>query len=173
LKIVCILGKTCSGKTTLERTLEKMGFKRLISYTTKTPRLGEVDGVDYRFVTHEQFQELMKNEVLVEWAQHAGKYYGSPIPVGGDKFVVVVNPEGYRQFKEVYKDQVFGVYLNVDAEEAFKRNSRTAEVRLDMDRRAVEEKEQFKEIESKVNLVLDSASPIGVQVAEIIKHSRV
>lgn len=172
MRIVCILGKTCAGKTTLERTLEQVGFKRLISYTTKNPRAGELDGVDYRFVTHDQFQELMKNDLLVEWAQHCGKYYGSPIPVGSELFVAVVNPEGYRQFKEIYKNQVVGVYLNVTEEDAKARNEQTTEKRLDMERRLLEEKEQFRGIENKVDIVLKAGHHVNVQVASILKHIR-
>lgn len=172
MKIVCILGKTCAGKTTLERTLERVGFKRLISYTTKTPRVGEVDGVDYRFVTHEQFQDLIRHDVLVEWAQHAGKYYGSPIPVGSELFVAVVNPEGYRQFKELYKQQVVGIYLNVKNEDAIQRNSMTPERRLDMERRLMEEKEQFRGIENKVDLVIEAGTHVNAQVASVLQFLR-
>jgi guanylate kinase len=49
-----------------------------VSVTTRPPRVGEVDGVDYFFVTQERFDELREQGALLEWATFAGNFYGTP-----------------------------------------------------------------------------------------------
>lgn len=114
MQIVCILGKSGSGKSTLERSFEQLGYKRIISYTTRKMRYGETNHIDYNFVTREQFDELKDNGTLIEWAEYNNEMYGCPKPVGSDKFVVVVETDGYKIFKKIYGNQVIGVYINTD-----------------------------------------------------------
>jgi guanylate kinase len=49
-----------------------------VSATTRPPRRGEIDGVDYRFVTDDEFDRLVKDGELLEWAEFAGYRYGTP-----------------------------------------------------------------------------------------------
>ncbi len=53
-------------------------IKYSISATTRKPREGEVDGVHYFFKTREEFEELIKNDGLIEWNEVHGNYYGTP-----------------------------------------------------------------------------------------------
>ena len=58
MKIVCIMGMSNSGKSTVEAKLEQIGFKRSISYTTREPQIRngklEENGVEYRFVSNKK-----------------------------------------------------------------------------------------------------------------------
>src|SRR3954453_21064636 len=47
--------------------------------TTRKPREGEVDGVDYFFISREDFEELISQNKLLEWAEYVGNYYGTPV----------------------------------------------------------------------------------------------
>ncbi len=58
---------------------EDTRFQYSISVTTRKPREGEVDGVDYFFKEREEFEEMIRNEKLLEWAEFVGNYYGTPI----------------------------------------------------------------------------------------------
>jgi len=77
---VVITGPSGVGKGTLVRSLLKRhpDIYLSVSMTTRSPRPGEVNGKDYFFVTPEQFQDLIAAEQLLEWAQFAGNYYGTP-----------------------------------------------------------------------------------------------
>lgn len=79
-KLVVITGPSGVGKGTLVRSLLKHHpeIYLSVSMTTRSPRPGEVDGTDYFFVTPEKFQNLIAAEQLLEWAQFAGNYYGTP-----------------------------------------------------------------------------------------------
>lgn len=69
-----------SGKTTLIHSImneiERLHF--VTSYTTRSARQGEVDGKDYHFVTKSRFQEMIDQDLLLEWAEVHGQYYGTP-----------------------------------------------------------------------------------------------
>ncbi len=69
-----------AGKTTLSRALmaEDSGITMSVSATTRPPRPGEVDGVDYYFVSHDQFQSMVAENALLEWATVFGNRYGTP-----------------------------------------------------------------------------------------------
>lgn len=69
-----------AGKTTLSRRLltEDGDITLSVSATTRPPRPGEVDGVDYYFVTSERFAEMVASDDLLEWATVFGNRYGTP-----------------------------------------------------------------------------------------------
>ena len=69
-----------AGKTTLSRALmaEDSEITMSVSATTRRPRPGEVDGVDYYFVSPDQFQSMVAENALLEWATVFGNRYGTP-----------------------------------------------------------------------------------------------
>lgn len=69
-----------AGKTTLSRAVlaEDAGITMSVSATTRRPRPGEVDGVDYYFVSTDQFQSMVEENALLEWATVFGNRYGTP-----------------------------------------------------------------------------------------------
>ncbi|MBR6522097.1 MAG: guanylate kinase [Oscillospiraceae bacterium] len=79
-KLFVISGPSGSGKSTvicrLLKELDKAYFS--ISATTREPREGERDGVDYHFMKKEEFEKLVEADQLLEYAQFVGNYYGTP-----------------------------------------------------------------------------------------------
>ena len=68
-----------TGKTTLvERLVQCIpGLKMSRSYTSRPARIGEQDGVDYNFITREQFEKMVREGQFLEWADVFGNYYGT------------------------------------------------------------------------------------------------
>lgn len=153
---VCIMGRTSSGKTTLESTLEQIGFKRNISYTTRAPRLeqGELekDGDRYNFVSRDKFNELLDNGRIIESVEYNGNLYGMAKPFGSNKYVAVVETEGFKALKEIYGKQVVGIYLACDADIAKERAEKRdgsmelAKNRIDSDTQLVREAAELADI---------------------------
>ena len=78
--LIIISGTTCAGKgTVIKKIIENHNDIVLsISYTSRPKREHEIDGVDYYFVTPEEFEEKIKNNEFLEYAKvHYGQYYGT------------------------------------------------------------------------------------------------
>ncbi|AFZ35619.1 guanylate kinase [Stanieria cyanosphaera PCC 7437] len=79
-KLIVITGPSGVGKGTIVRSLLQRHpeIYLSISTTTRKPRLGEIDGKDYYFVNQSQFEAMIHRGELLEWAEYAGNYYGTP-----------------------------------------------------------------------------------------------
>ena len=81
--------------------------------TTRAPRPGEVDGVDYYFVDKETFLKRIKENKFLEWAEFVGNYYGTPRDKveeqldQGKEVVLEIEVEGALQVRKQMKDAVF------------------------------------------------------------------
>lgn len=81
-----------------------------VSCTTRAPRPGERDGVEYRFVDRAQFHELAQAGELLEWAEFAGNLYGTPrVPVearlaAGEQALLEIDLQGARQVRAAMPD---------------------------------------------------------------------
>ena len=78
--LVVVSGFSGAGKgTVMKRLLEKYNDYALsVSATTRNPREGEVDGREYFFRSKEEFEKLIDEDALIEYAQYVGNYYGTP-----------------------------------------------------------------------------------------------
>ncbi len=79
-RIIVISGPSGAGKSTLlkmllEKYKEKIKFS--VSFTSRSPRKGEIDGQDYFFITQEEFEKDIQNDIFLEWAIVHGNYYGT------------------------------------------------------------------------------------------------
>jgi guanylate kinase len=79
-----------------------------ISVTTRSPRPGEVEGKNYYFVSREKFQEMVAAGELLEWAEFAGNYYGTPRqPIArqiaqGTTVILEIELQGARQVRQTF-----------------------------------------------------------------------
>ncbi len=106
-RLIILSGPSGSGKTTLcQQLMKDSRVKRSVSYTTREPRAGEKDGVDYHFIKKGRFENLIKDDKLLEYAEYCGSYYGTPIePLKeamrkGDLFVLAIDVKGALQVME-------------------------------------------------------------------------
>jgi guanylate kinase len=104
-----------AGKTTLCRALTDSleNLTHSISYTTRKPRPGEIDGRDYYFVTEERFRNMVRAGDFAEWAQVHSNLYGTSRRVidemrtGGTDVILDIDTQGAGQIKEKCQDAVF------------------------------------------------------------------
>lgn len=100
--IIALVGESGSGKSTIENKLHsEFGFEKIVSFTTRDLRDGEVNGVDYHFISNDTFQLSKKKGVFAELEEYSfNRFYGTiKTSYTGDK-VVVLTPNGVRQVKK-------------------------------------------------------------------------
>lgn len=78
-RLVVITGPSAVGKTTVANSLPKTGLpvEKVVTTTTRRKRPSEHDGSDYHFISKNEFEALIKEGQLIEWAKYNGNYYGS------------------------------------------------------------------------------------------------
>ncbi|MGG6240693.1 guanylate kinase [Nodosilinea sp. AN01ver1] len=152
-RLIVFTGPSGVGKGTLLRSLRHRYpmLKLSVSATTRAPRPGEVDGQDYYFVSREAFQEMVARGELLEWAEFAGNFYGTPkAPVlreieAGHWVILEIELEGARQVRETFPNalQLFVLPPSIeelenrirlrgkDADDAIERRLQRARVEID------------------------------------------
>lgn len=113
-RLIIVSGPSGSGKDTiLKRVFEKMPeIKFSISTITRPMREGEVEGEKYHFVSREFFEEMIKNDLLLEYNNYVGNYYGTPkAPVdevveNGGEIIIEVDVNGARNIKKKAENAV-------------------------------------------------------------------
>lgn len=105
--LVVLSGPSGAGKTSVVRALKKdprVAFS--VSATTRPKRDGEVEGVDYHFLTREDFEERVERGEFLEWAEYSGNCYGTlrqPMEEAlavGQTFVLEIEVEGTKQLRD-------------------------------------------------------------------------
>ena len=116
LFIVC--APSGAGKTTLVDALLKAdsGIRLSVSYTTRQPRAGEVDGREYHFVSQEKFQEMSAAGAFLESALVHGNYYGTSQPwindqrAAGADILLEIDWQGAAQVRKMMPDAI-GIFI--------------------------------------------------------------
>lgn len=123
-KLFVISGPSGVGKGTIcSRILEETGMEFSVSMTTRKPRANEVDGVDYFFVTREEFQKAVDEGGLLEHAEVYGNSYGTPVAQtferleAGIDVMLDIDTQGALNVKRMYPDGVFIFILPPSLEE--------------------------------------------------------
>jgi len=114
--LIVLSGPSGVGKGTVRKEIFSQPdtkFEYSISMTTRPPREGEVNGVDYFFKTREEFEQLIEQGKLLEYAEFVGNYYGTPVDYvretlnkGRDVFLEI-EVQGARQVREKFPDGLF------------------------------------------------------------------
>ena len=77
--IIAIVGPSGSGKTTISRAMAEAGIPDIVSYTTRPMRSGETQGVEHRFITHQEAIELIETNAIAAYTEFGGEMYFTTI----------------------------------------------------------------------------------------------
>lgn len=118
-KLLVLTGRSCAGKTTFSNYLKKhYHINEAVSFTAREKRINEIDGVDYNFVSKEEFENKIKAGELVDYTLYHGNYYGLMQDSFNIKMdnVVVVDNEGVKNLlnSEYIKKHFKVVIIQVD-----------------------------------------------------------
>lgn len=112
-QLIVVSGPSGCGKgTILAEILKDDSFYYSVSATTRSPREGEQDGVNYHFLTREKFEELINSGSMLEYAQYCGNYYGTPLTYidenlsKGKNVILEIEVEGAMNVRRLRPDAV-------------------------------------------------------------------
>jgi guanylate kinase len=178
-KLYVVMGRSAVGKSTIERLLEKSGeFRRIVSYTSRAKRDGEVDGIDYNYVSKEKFADMLASDEFLEHAEYNGWFYGvtkNSVDLSKGNYLLVAECEGFKEIREkLGRDNVVGIYLYLsDYWELLKRSidrqpHATYAQCMEMCRRFISDAVTFAEVEKLATLKINNVD--SNQTVSIIKR---
>jgi guanylate kinase len=127
-RLLVVSGPSGSGKSSIVRELiDRLGLEFSVSATTRLPRPGERHGVHYNFISRRDFEAMIENDELLEWAVYNNRYYGTPIaPIEETledqrDILLEIEIQGARQVRERRPDAVMYFIAPPSLEELEKR----------------------------------------------------
>lgn len=178
--LIVVSGPSGCGKDTVIRELMRIDerVKLSVSCTTRAPREGEQEGVDYYFITEAEFKRRIEEGDILEYNFYAGNYYGTPVKElsdrldGNTRIVLVIDVNGARNVKRVFPGALLVFVEPPSIEELKKRLSgRGTETEEQVNRRLeiAKGEMQQKTIYDKV-VVNDSVEACALQLQSLINE---
>lgn len=170
--MLCIIGKTASGKdTTVNELITKHNFKKLITYTTRPMRKGEKQNITYHFISEEDFKQKIKDGFFAEWKTYKTVegiwYYGTSledIENADDNTVVILTPDGYRDIISKLSKKPVSVYIYANNSTIKKRLISRGDDPREAERRVKHDNEDFKNIEYEVDKIFYNNDGTDIRV---------
>ena len=175
-----LIGKTCSGKSTVLKELVDLGYKPIVSYTTRPQRPKEAHGKDYMFISLDEYKSLDESNLLVSknsFVNFFGEewFYGIHAKdINPDQnLVVITEPIGFKELQDnLGKENVVSIYLNASYEERLIRGANRNDISHELIRRMIHDEKDFEGFEEVADYVIESTDRAEVlqQVLEIINR---
>lgn len=169
--MICLVGKSCTGKDTiLKEMLSGFNYKPVVTYTTRPPRPGEVDGVDYHFIDKSQFRRMKIQGFFAETTSYnvaTGEtwYYGTRLKDLNDDSIIILNPEGLRTLKENKDLNIVSFLITAKEETLRERLKKRGDNPEEAERRLEADRNDFKDINDLIDFSL--SNDLGIDVANI------
>ncbi len=187
--ILVLVGKSSSGKDTLMKELVKSNnFVGVVSSTSRPMREYEINGVDYHFISDEEFLNKIKNEEFLEYRTYETLFEGCSKTwyYGTEKksidlsknCVLVLDLNGLKDLKSYFPDEkIIGIYLHCPTEMRKARaKKRGSFCKSEWDRRLKADKNDFENVYLEVDYVLNSSKNIDellIDIKDILKDTNV
>lgn len=98
--MIVLIGPSASGKTAVGKYLEDTyNIKKVVTYTTRDKRIGEIDGVDYHFISKDDFLNKLENHFFFETMEYNNNFYGTSIESLKDDSYLILDITGYNSYK--------------------------------------------------------------------------
>jgi guanylate kinase len=142
--MILLTGASASGKTEVARMLRKnYGIVKAITHTTRSPRVGEKNGVDYFFVSEKEFLDGFARGQFVERTFYNGHYYGCSKKEVAENKCIVVDPHGLRSFLALNDPSVVTFYLEASEKTREERMRHRGDKPEDIQKRLLNDRVDF------------------------------
>ena len=156
--MIILLGASASGKTEVAKELVKnYNFKKVVTYTTRPKREGEVEGKDYNFISLDSFKTKMDDGFFFEYVNYNGNFYGTAKSDLTDDSVVILEPNGFKAYRDSSLPRIVSFYLESDEEHRIKWMRQRGDSEEKISERIINDRISFRQENIKgINFVLDS-----------------
>ena len=173
--MIILVGKSCSGKDTIVKELEKMGYNKIVTCTTRPPRPGEIDGVDYHFLNKTTFLTRLNCGNFAEYRVYdtiAGAwYYGSLLEdYQKSHSVIILTPDALDKVINKIDENVTIIYIEVSNKEIKRRMLNRDVDRAESKRRYKVDKKDFKHISKKIDYIVHNENRTAFETALVCKE---
>lgn len=187
--IIILTGKTASGKDTVMSKLmiRFPGLKRIITTTSRSPRMNEKQGIDYNFISEADFKQKIQNGDFIEYVNYAGNLYGTEkaeIAASLNQDLIWrIDPSRAGQIRQLIKNsfdqnlakallkRILVIYLTVDDEVVLKRLAGRGLNQEEIAKRMQEDKNFWEEFKNNYDFVVENvAGQLGQTVDKIVGH---
>lgn len=158
--MIVLVGESGSGKSSIEKELLNRGYRKITSYTTRAPRTGEVEGIDYFFISKDTFSSLVSLKLFAEWVEYNGNSYGIAKSDCTVDRVAVVEPSGLQQLQSIEGLNICSFYINTPKQIRYERMKYRGDYEENVRNRIDLDEEVFKGIEAKVDFIVDNSGSL-------------
>lgn len=165
---IAFAGKATAGKDTLKNMIsENLGLLPEISYTTRPPRNGEINGKSYHFVSEDEFHKIN----LIEKVNFNGWWYGTGLEEFNKSQLFIFTPSGLAILPKEYRNQLTVFFLDINESEQRKRLELRNDTNDNNDRRIkadIEDFKNFKDYQYRLNTDLLSIEDSYHKILEFL-----
>ncbi|MDP4096306.1 guanylate kinase [Paenibacillus sp. P96] len=154
--LIVFQGPSASGKSTLQSLL---GLPKVVTWTSRAPRPGEVNGRDYHFTTRAQLGEMFHSGLMIEMNEYKGNAYGTSVQSirdiieGGTPTSTVMEAKGAAAIKTMFPAQTLLVGVSVEKEQCRRRLQERGAAAEEIERRMADFEREMKEL-SQCDLII-------------------
>lgn len=142
--MLILIGPSASGKTVVAKILAtKYHLNKVVTYTTRLKRVNEIDGIDYHFISLEEFASLKERDFFVETTNYNGNFYGTAKSDIQDDRCLILDPNGFQAFQALNDPRIVSIYLHCDESERLQRMIARKDKEEDAKRRISNDKIAF------------------------------
>ncbi len=156
--MLILIGPSASGKTEVAKLLaKKYNITKIVTYTTREPRVHEINNVDYNFISLNEFAKLSDENFFAETTYYNNNYYGTAKKDIQDNKCIILDPNGLKSFLKLHDSHIISIYLNCDEEVRYKRMISRKDAIEDAKRRILSDRITFNDVNLQgITFVIDS-----------------
>lgn len=158
--LIVLTGKTTSGKdTVMAAVLAKFpNLKRVVSTTSRAPRKMEKNGIDYNFVSRQEFEKKIEQGEFLEHVEYGGNLYGTEKSqiLENQDMIWRIDPGRAGQIRELIDIPVKVIYLTVDDFVVLERLKKRGLSAFDIEKRMAEDKKYWEQYKDNYDFVIEN-----------------
>jgi guanylate kinase len=120
-KRIILVGPSAGGKNFIREKFVEKGYRADCSYTTRKPREGEVDEVDYNFISKETFEAGIEVDMYYEWVEYNGNFYGTGLEEWNNCDIFIMETDGIKHITTEDRKNSLVIYVNTPYDVRLKR----------------------------------------------------